>query len=92
MTGLPFRKLCLDGQVAEFPRAANDTQPAGATGGGDEAGTVRLGDDASFLLRLVAAFYGRSPEELLTRAIVRQAEKIGLRKLESVQRKLRGKS
>ena len=81
MNALPLRKADND-DIHPGDRKSR------GTGCGDGTGAVRLGGNARWLLGVVAAFHGRSPEEILTRAIAREAIRIGLPKLAGVRERL----
>lgn len=70
----PFARIVLDGAAADFD-AASGRVPG-------------LCDEAQFLLRLVAAFHGRKPGDMLDRLVAREAQRIGIAQLVRSRRAL----
>ncbi|WP_223478722.1 hypothetical protein [Oricola indica] len=68
MTGRPFARIAFGGLVAEFP---------------DETScVVSVGPEAAWLLPIVASYHGFSIDDMVSRLIAKEAQRIGLPAME----------
>lgn len=70
----PFTHIALAGEVVGFEAAPREVSG--------------LCDEAQFLLRLVAAYHGFQPEDMLNRLVAREAQAIGIATLDETRRML----